>query len=728
MAGKKPVSDSVVIFVTSLQRLVFTIIFILAWSTIVQAQPDTQPPRLTGLRMNVPAVDVTSSSQVVTFALAIQDDLSGIDSTSPKGVAITLSSPSINQVVSGVAAAQSGVILNGVFLVPVTLPRYGEAGNWRITSLRLRDNAGNAVALDNVNLTSAGFTTTVLVSDANPDTAPPQLLGVAFSLASIDVGASSQSMTVTLILSDDLSGVSQGFSGVDDFVMTSPSGKQSQRLSINQFQLISGTNTLGMYRATLTVAQYSEPGVWKVSTVRLHDNAGSQRLYGGAELAPFGSAIQITVSSNPSDTTPPQLTGLAFTPSLINTSSSSQDVQVDFTITDNLSGVSFAPDNPFASATFGATFVSPSGAQSVSTNSTFSSAVSMSGIPTNGTWRFTTTFPRFSEEGTWKVSVSLKDAVRNLVNYSSSDLASLGLSHELIVNRATGPQQIDGTISDPAAGGSVSDDTFGDRARVVVPGNVLSQPTAIIIDVLQSPPQAQLPAGFSGSESYFVNIQFIPVPTFPLRAPGLPGLTLVLPLRTFVTSGTAINLFRIDSSTGLLVAALNSSGSPIVGNVDPGGLSATFQGVIQLSTVVGLLPSTPVTGTVEVTIVADHPINTKSHAKIEVTILSSAILDATKIDPSTLRFAGASVETKGHGKFQISIRDENGDGLPDMIASFRANELHLDHDATQAVLEGRTFDNRAIHGVVTLRVVRKGSRGGDDEDEDDEHENDHEHD
>src|SRR5262249_44829278 len=133
------------------------------------------------------------------------------------------------------------------------------------TSLRLRDNAGNVLTLDNANLISAGFTTTVLVSDANPDMDPPQLLAVAFSLASIDVGAGSQSMTVSLVLRDDLSGVNQGSAGVDDFVMTSPSGKQSRRLSINQFQLISGSNTVGMYRAILTVPQYSEPGVWKVS-------------------------------------------------------------------------------------------------------------------------------------------------------------------------------------------------------------------------------------------------------------------------------------------------------------------------------------------------------------------------------------------------------------------------------------------------------------------------------
>src|SRR5215831_5248111 len=109
MAGRKPASYSVVVFVMSIQRLAFVIMFIVACSTILQAQSDTQPPHLSGVAMNVSNVDVTSSSQVVTFTLAIQDDLSGIDSISPNGVAVTLSSPSNSQVAVGLAVPQSGV-------------------------------------------------------------------------------------------------------------------------------------------------------------------------------------------------------------------------------------------------------------------------------------------------------------------------------------------------------------------------------------------------------------------------------------------------------------------------------------------------------------------------------------------------------------------------------------------------------------------------------------------
>ena len=153
----------------------------------MQAESDTLPPRLAGLSRDLATVDATGSNQVVTFELRVRDDLSGVDSTSESRLAITLTNVSGNQVAFGLASVQSGVILDGVFQVPVTIPRFAEAGIWQITSLRLRDNAGNTVSLNSADLTAAGFPATVLVEDANPDTAPPQLLGISMSPSAVDV-------------------------------------------------------------------------------------------------------------------------------------------------------------------------------------------------------------------------------------------------------------------------------------------------------------------------------------------------------------------------------------------------------------------------------------------------------------------------------------------------------------------------------------------------------------
>src|SRR5438093_584526 len=434
----------------------------------LRAQSDTQPPRLIGLTLDPGTVEVTNSSQSVTLQLHLQDDLSGIDSTSGNRVGVTLTSPSGNQVVSGVSEPQGGVILDGVFQVPLNIPRYAEPGMWRITSMRLRDKAGNSLSLDNAALVAAGQTNMVSVQDANPDTAPPELKSVSFSPPGVDVSSSARAITVDLVLTDDRSGIAQGLTSMDDFSLISPSGTQTRFLSVSQFQLVSGTSTSGAYRASLIMPQYSEPGMWRLNSLRLRDNAGSQRLYDATSLEPFGVSLQLGVASNPSDAQPPQLTGLTIRPSVINTSPSGQNVQVEITTTDDLSGVSFTPDTPFGSQAFGGFFRSPSGAQTISTD--LSSAELVSGIPTNGTWRFTATFPQFSEEGTWKITAYLKDAVRNLSTYSPSQLASQGISGDLIVIRPT--LTPDGTISDPFAGGSVSDSVFGDRSKVIVPPSV----------------------------------------------------------------------------------------------------------------------------------------------------------------------------------------------------------------------------------------------------------------
>src|SRR5207249_2970108 len=129
----------------------------------LRAQSDTQPPHLISLTLDPGTVDVTNSSQIVTLQLHLQDDVSGIDGKSGNRVGVTLTSPSGNQVVSGLSQVQGGVIRDGVFQVPVTIPHYAEPGNWRITSVRLRDNAGNSLSFDNAALVAAGQVNMVLV-------------------------------------------------------------------------------------------------------------------------------------------------------------------------------------------------------------------------------------------------------------------------------------------------------------------------------------------------------------------------------------------------------------------------------------------------------------------------------------------------------------------------------------------------------------------------------------
>ena len=147
-------------------------------------------------------------------------------------------------------------------------------------------------------------------------------------------------------------------------------------------------------------------------------------------------------------------------------------------------------------------------------------------------------------------------------------------------------------ISDGAldeGGGTVTDDVFGTGAQVSVPPGVLSAETDVAIDVVANPFVSGNTAGLEASGTYFVNIDLAPEPEYPLPD---PGLTVVLPLTDPLPPGTPLSLFRLtfDTDEGL-EPALDSSGNQIIGIVGPSGLEATFEGVIQLSTVVGLTPT-----------------------------------------------------------------------------------------------------------------------------------------
>lgn len=100
-------------------------------------------------------------------------------------------------------------------------------------------------------------------ASAQSDTTPPQLVSLTVVPNQVDPSAGSQTVTVSAVITDDLSGVSDAAAQV-----WSPTlGQDAQA----PFKLVSGDS----YVATLTIAQYAEDGIWEV-TVDLNDNAGNR--------------------------------------------------------------------------------------------------------------------------------------------------------------------------------------------------------------------------------------------------------------------------------------------------------------------------------------------------------------------------------------------------------------------------------------------------------------------
>ncbi len=118
------------------------------------------------------------------------------------------------------------------------------------------------------------------------------------------------------------------------------------------------------------------------------------------------------------DTTAAALTGFTIAPSTINTTSASQTVTCNMTLTDALSGV--------ASAT--CTFTSPDSAYRQSCTA----VAPTSGTPQNGVWSCVITFPRYSQSGTWTAGVSAPDAVGN-TGFGPIDPSTLGFPSTVTV-------------------------------------------------------------------------------------------------------------------------------------------------------------------------------------------------------------------------------------------------------------------------------------------------------
>jgi len=233
------------------------------------------------------------------------------------------------------------------------------------------------------------------------DTTPPRLTAFDFSPKSIDVTAGPQAITVTVQMTDDLSGVK---TPCLNFV--SPSGSQSQFECTSR---ISGTTLNGTWQGTLTIPRFAESGVWKADQLRLFDNAGNQSFMRTAVLAAAGFPTDLAVTSVP-DTTPPQLTQLAITPAFVDTSAADVVVTVTMGVIDDASGVEFGE---VCRCSYWALVVeSPSRQQDrLIFNFGFTRTA---GTALDGTWQGTFVMPRFSEPGRWTVrSLWVQDAVRN---------------------------------------------------------------------------------------------------------------------------------------------------------------------------------------------------------------------------------------------------------------------------------------------------------------------------
>ncbi|TFG29430.1 hypothetical protein EU528_09765 [Candidatus Thorarchaeota archaeon] len=92
-------------------------------------------------------------------------------------------------------------------------------------------------------------------------------------------------------------------------------------------------------------------------------------------------------------------------------------------------------------------------------------------------------------------------------------------------------------------------------------------------------------------------------------------------------------------------------------------------------------------------------INLKSRGIVVVAILTTDEFDASRVDPTTVEFAGAN-------PLRWCFRcDVDCDGDIDLILLFKTQELDLTKDSTEATLFGETWDFQQFQGTDSVRIV-----------------------
>ena len=175
---------------------------------------------------------------------------------------------------------------------------------------------------------------------------------------------------------------------------------------------------------------------------------------------------------------------------------------------------------------------------------------------------------------------------------------------------------------------------------------------------------------------------------------GVQGTTLAYDVKTNSwTDAPSLSNARAD------LAATAAPGGSIyaIGGTNYSGSDLTS--VEMLGTAPKAAP--PIAVTIKVKSGANGPINRSAQGNVPVAVFSSSTFDATKIDRSTVVFAGAPALAIGEAS-----ADLNGDGLPDAMLHFSTQALVLPDGTTQACMTGKTTDQKSFQGCDSIRLVK----------------------
>ena len=142
-----------------------------------------------------------------------------------------------------------------------------------------------------------------------------------------------------------------------------------------------------------------------------------------------------------------------------------------------------------------------------------------------------------------------------------------------------------------------------------------------------------------------------------------------------------------------------------VSHSPPAHTRTTTAGTIEVNTDshVGSFTPDPLQAAVDI-IPGTFPnrVNPSSSAKIPVAVLTTETLDASSIDPSTVRFGPTGMEA---APMYSDLEDVEGDGDIDLLLGFHVQDTGIACGDLAAWLTGNTFSGRSVEGTDTIETA-----------------------
>lgn len=226
---------------------------------VISEQTDSTPPEITEFSLSAKSIDVTNSEQTLTVSMRIVD--AGTGTIEPYAGAYSL----INDAAVAVSnlVLVSGDMNDGVWQGDFVIPKLTTPGPWEVRVFPLSDNASNS---RNEFGPPDNFDNSFEVVSELNDYEPPQIIEFSLSDYEVNVGESSQQITATFRITDNLAGTQTPLVTAHSRVNDASSG-------FANVSLVSGDLNDGIWEAVITLPQLITSGEWDVRIFPLIDQA-----------------------------------------------------------------------------------------------------------------------------------------------------------------------------------------------------------------------------------------------------------------------------------------------------------------------------------------------------------------------------------------------------------------------------------------------------------------------